>query len=106
MKLNIESIISGNKTLIDDDIQLAIVSDQSIFIKHSINNASLAAGSGALLGNDCYLFIFRQPVQRTLIIGTAIPIGILVTFTLMASLGLTLNIMTLGGLSFRHGIAN
>ena len=88
---------------IDDDIQLAIVSDQSIFIKHSINNASLAAGSGALLAM-IVIYLFLGSVQRTLIIGTAIPIGILVTFTLMASLGLTLNIMTLGGLALGMGL--
>ena len=88
---------------IDDDIQLAVVSDQSVFIKHSINNAALAAGSGAMLAM-IVIYLFLGSVQRTLIIGTAIPIGILVTFTLMASLGLTLNIMTLGGLALGMGL--
>jgi len=88
---------------IDDDIQLAVVSDQSVFIKHSINNAALAAGSGALLAM-IVIYLFLGSLQRTLIIGTAIPIGILVTFTLMASLGLTLNIMTLGGLALGMGL--
>ncbi len=88
---------------IDDDIQLAIVSDQSVFIKHSINNAALAAGSGATLAM-IVIYLFLGSLQRTLIIGTAIPIGILVTFTLMASLGLTLNIMTLGGLALGMGL--
>ncbi len=88
---------------IDDDIQLAVVSDQSVFIKHSINNAALAAGSGAMLAM-IVIYLFLGSLQRTLIIGTAIPIGILVTFTLMASLGLTLNIMTLGGLALGMGL--
>ena len=88
---------------IDDDIQLAVVSDQSVFIKHSINNAALAAGSGAMLAM-IVIYFFLGSLQRTLIIGTAIPIGILVTFTLMASLGLTLNIMTLGGLALGMGL--
>ena len=88
---------------IDDDIQVAVVSDQSVFIKHSINNAALAAGSGAMLAM-IVIYLFLGSLQRTLIIGTAIPIGILVTFTLMASLGLTLNIMTLGGLALGMGL--
>ena len=43
-------------------------------------------------------------LRRTLIIGSAIPIAILVTFILMSSAGLTLNIMTLGGLALGIGM--
>ncbi|UCE90442.1 MAG: efflux RND transporter permease subunit, partial [Pseudomonadota bacterium] len=43
-------------------------------------------------------------LRRTLIIGLAIPLAILVTFTLMDAGGLTLNIMTLGGLALGVGM--
>jgi len=88
---------------IPDDIQLAIVSDQSVFVRHAINNASLAAGSGALLAM-IVIYLFLGSLSRTLIIGTAIPIGIMVTFIIMQALGLTLNIMTLGGLALGMGL--
>ncbi len=101
VKHRIENLRAQNA--INDDIQLAIVADQSVFIKHAINNAALAAGSGAMLAM-IVIYLFLGSLQRTLIIGTAIPIGILVTFTLMAALDLTLNIMTLGGLALGMGL--
>lgn len=88
---------------IPDDIILAVVDDQSIFVRHAINNAALAAGSGALLAM-LVIYLFLGSLLRTLIIGTAIPIGVLVTFIIMQSLGLTLNIMTLGGLALGMGL--
>ncbi|MBE9567617.1 MAG: efflux RND transporter permease subunit, partial [Proteobacteria bacterium] len=91
------------QNVIPDDIQVEVVGDQSIFVRHSINNAMLAAGSGALLAM-VVIYLFLGSMLRTLIIGTAIPIGIMVTFILMQALGLTLNIMTLGGLALGMGL--
>jgi multidrug efflux pump subunit AcrB len=88
---------------IPGDIKLAIVADQSVFVRHAISNATLAAASGALLAM-VVIYLFLGSVLRTLIIGTAIPIGVLVTFIIMQALGLTLNIMTLGGLALGMGL--
>ena len=88
---------------IPDDIKLAIVDDQSTFVRHAINNAALAAGSGALLAM-LVIYLFLGSLKRTLIIGSAIPIGVMVTFIIMEALGLTLNIMTLGGLALGMGL--
>ncbi len=88
---------------IPEGITLAIVADQSIFVRHAINNATLAAGAGALLAM-IVIYLFLGSLLRTLIIGTAIPIGVLVTFIILQSLGLTLNIMTLGGLALGMGL--
>lgn len=86
-----------------EGIDLAITADQSIFIKQSIRNAAIAAGSGAFLAM-LVIYLFLGSIKRTLIIGTAIPIGILVTFIIMQISGLTLNIMTLGGLALGMGL--
>jgi len=88
---------------IPESIELAIVDDQSTFIRHAINNASIAAGSGALLAMFV-IYLFLGSLKRTLIIGSAIPIGIMVTFIIMEFMGLTLNIMTLGGLALGMGL--
>lgn len=85
------------------DIQLAIVDDQSVFVRHAVNNAAIAAASGALLAM-AVIYLFLGSLLRTLIIGTAIPIGILVTFIIMQIFGLTLNIMSLGGLALGMGL--
>ncbi len=92
-----------NQKLIPPDIEITTVSDQSTYVRHALSNASLAAFSGAVLAM-IVIYLFLGNIIRTLIIGTAIPIGILVTFTIMDLSGLTLNIMTLGGLALGMGL--
>ena len=89
--------------LIPPDIKLTTVDDQSVYVRHALRNASLAAFSGAILAM-IVIYLFLGNILRTLIIGTAIPIGILVTFIIMEVNGLTLNIMTLGGLALGMGL--
>ena len=50
------------------------------------------------------VFLFLGDLRRTLIVGVSIPLSVLVTFALMGLGGLTLNIMTLGGLALGVGI--
>ena len=89
--------------LLPDDIELVPVSDQSVYIRQSLQNSTLAALSGALLAM-AVVYIFLGNLRRTLIIGSAIPIAIMVTFVLMGLGGLTLNVMTLGGLALGVGM--
>jgi len=89
--------------LIPDDIGLDTVSDQSVYVRHALRNASTAVISGALLAM-LVVYLFLGNLRRTLIIGSAIPMAIFFTFTLMAFGGLTLNIMTLGGLALGVGM--
>jgi hydrophobe/amphiphile efflux-1 (HAE1) family protein len=89
--------------LVPEDIELRSVSDESIYIRQALNNSSLAALSGALLAM-LVVYVFLGNLRRTLIIGSAIPIAIMVTFVIMGMGGLTLNIMTLGGLALGVGL--
>ena len=89
--------------LIPPDIALRKVDDQAHYIRQSVRNAAGAALSGAVLAM-LVVYLFLGDFRRTLIIGTAIPVAILVTFILMAAGGLTLNIMTLGGLALGIGM--
>ncbi len=91
------------KHLIPEDVQITAVDDQAIFIKHALNNASRAALSGAFLAM-LVVYFFLGDLRRTLIIGTAIPLAIVITFIIMEITGLTLNIMTLGGLALGIGM--
>lgn len=92
-----------NNDQIPSDIRVQTVGDQSVFIRHSVNNAATAAISGAFLAM-LVVFLFLGNLTRTLIIGSAIPIAILVTFIIMNLTGITLNIMTLGGLALGIGM--
>ncbi|HOQ90511.1 MAG TPA: efflux RND transporter permease subunit, partial [Candidatus Hydrogenedentes bacterium] len=73
-------------------VELAVISDQSRFIRASIDevqNAILQGGLFALI----VLFLFLREVKSTLIIGVAIPLSVIATFVPMYMQGITLNIM-------------
>lgn len=91
------------QNILPEDVTLTTVSDQSIYILQSLKNASLAAISGAFLAMSM-VYLFLGNLRRTLIIGSAIPIAIMFTCVLMGLGGLTLNIMTLGGLALGVGM--
>lgn len=89
--------------LIPADMSVAQVSDQAVFVRNALNNAGMAALSGTLLAM-IVVYLFLGDLRRTLIIGSAIPLAVMVTFSLMGAGGLTFNIMTLGGLALGVGM--
>ena len=79
-----------------------MVMDQSVYIRQSINtigNEALLAGLLAII----VLFIFFHNIRTTLITATAIPIALMATFAALYFSGITINMMTLGGLSLAMG---
>ena len=50
------------------------------------------------------LLFFRRSLRSTLIIGSSIPLAVLATMALIYGSGLTLNLMTLGGLALGVGM--
>ena len=89
--------------LVPADIDIYPITDQSIYVRQALNNSVLAVISGALLAMSV-VYVFLGNLRRTLIIGSAIPIAVMVTFVLMGLGNLTLNIMTLGGLALGVGL--
>jgi len=82
---------------------LTLVADRSVFIEDSINEVRNAAIFGGLLA-VIVLFLFLRNVRSTTIIAISIPISILVTFAPLNLLGVSLNIMSLGGLALGIGM--
>lgn len=89
--------------LIPDDVAVTAVGDQSVYIRHALASAAQAVIGGATLAM-LMVYLFLGDLRRTLVVGTAIPISMLVTFVLMDAAGLSLNIMTLGGLAVGVGM--
>ncbi|MEE9270615.1 MAG: efflux RND transporter permease subunit [Candidatus Krumholzibacteria bacterium] len=85
------------------DHALTILFDQSHFIKQSINEVRNAAIIGGILA-IMVLFAFLRDVRSTIIIATSIPISIVTTFLLMYRMNISLNIMSLGGLTLGIGM--
>ncbi|MDH5268538.1 MAG: efflux RND transporter permease subunit [Candidatus Krumholzibacteria bacterium] len=86
-----------------DDVKIDVLFDQSRFIKSAINEVRLNAIQGALL-SVLILYIFLRDFRSTMIIGLSIPISIMFTFVIMQQLGVSLNLMSLGGLALGVGM--
>lgn len=80
-----------------------VITNQGTFIKNAIGEVKESAVLGIILA-VIILFVFLRRFGTTLIVSMAIPISIVATFNLMFFNGLTLNIMTLGGLALGAGM--
>lgn len=79
------------------------VQNQGQFIQKSIDEVKETALIGIVIA-IIILFVFLRRIKATLIISIAIPISVIATFNLMYFNGLSLNIMTLGGLALGAGM--
>ncbi|MCP4663601.1 MAG: efflux RND transporter permease subunit [bacterium] len=89
--------------LIDPGLDIEVVTDQARYIRQSVREVLETAfwgGSLALL----VLFFFLRSVKKTLIISVSIPVSVVATFFLMYVSGISLNIMSLGGLTLGIGL--
>ncbi len=83
-------------------VRIVTVYDQSLFVKQSIDRVFEDAVMGGILAFIVILLFLRNIRSSTIVI-TAIPISILATFSLMYFQGITLNMMSLGGLALGVG---
>lgn len=80
-----------------------VITNQSHFIKSTINEVINTAIIGGLLAILILLY-FLKNIRSTLVISTAIPVSVIITFFLMFSTNVTLNIISLGGLALGIGM--
>ncbi|MDC0671051.1 efflux RND transporter permease subunit [Nannocystis radixulma] len=83
--------------------EVDILTDRSKFIESSIDEVRGTALSGGILA-VIILFLFLRDVKTTLIVAISIPISVLVTFAPLNITGVSLNIMSLGGLALGIGM--
>ncbi len=84
-------------------VELKLISDPSRFIKSAIEEVRSTAFVGGVLAL-VVLFFFLRDLKSTAIIGVSIPVSILVTFIPMFLFGVSLNLMSLGGLALGIGM--
>lgn len=75
---------------------------QADFIEASISNVQEALRDGAIMV-AIILFLFLMNGRTTLISLTAIPLSLAITFLVFKGMGLSINVMTLGGLAIAIG---
>ena len=83
--------------------ELATIDDQSVFIRDSIYQVKKAALEGGLLA-ILIIFLFLRDGWSTFVISLSLPVSIIATFFFMDQLGLSLNVMSLGGLALATGL--
>jgi HAE1 family hydrophobic/amphiphilic exporter-1 len=85
------------------DVEVAIASSQSGFIRDAISNVVQALGFGAILA-FLVLFLFLHDGRYPVAISLSIPISVILTFGLLYLFDVSLNIMSLGGLALGVGM--
>lgn len=82
---------------------LQVIQDQSRFVKSAVTEVEQTGIIGIILA-VLVLYVFLRRIGVTAVISFAIPVSVIATFNLMYFNGLTLNIMTLGGLALGAGM--
>jgi multidrug efflux pump subunit AcrB len=85
------------------ELNIALVGDQSIFVKAAVSGVVREAILAALL-TALMILLFLGSWRSTLIITTSIPLAILTSIVILSALGETINVMTLSGLALAVGI--
>jgi multidrug efflux pump subunit AcrB len=88
--------------LTQDDIDLKVVMDQSIYVRHSIKSLIEEGALGAVLCS-LVILIFLGEWRMTLIAVMTIPISVLAALICLHYTNNTVNVMTLAGLSLAIG---
>jgi CzcA family heavy metal efflux pump len=84
-------------------LQITPLFDQSVFVRTSIDEVLREAGIAAFL-TALMILLFLGSWRSTLIVCISIPLSILTSICILAALGETINVMTLGGLALAVGI--
>lgn len=84
-------------------LKIGTVMDTSDYIKDSISNVTITAFLSAIIAFFILLLFLKNPVTSG-IIAVSIPTSILATFALMYLAGMTLNILSMGGVAIGIGM--
>ena len=84
-------------------VEVKVVYDQSIFIKDAIRGVTDAAWQGGILAFLVLVFFLRN-ITSSLIVALSIPLSVLACLILMFFSGISINIMSLGGLALGVGM--
>ena len=99
----IKERVADIRKVLPENVSLAILGDQSLFVEGAVSGVAHEAVLAAVL-TSLMILLFLGSWRSTVIIAISIPLSILGAIALLAAFGETLNIMTLGGLALAVGI--
>ena len=95
--------LRGELTRLDPNLRMDVITDQARYIRQAVREVLETALYGGLLA-ILVLFLFLRSLKKTLIISVSIPVSVVATFFLMYVADISLNIMSLGGLTLGVGL--
>jgi len=104
--VNVSNAVQAELALIQaemPDIHAVVLIDPADYIRFSLRTVSESAVVGGILA-IIVLFIFLRNIRTTLVIAVSMPVSIIATFVLMYYADISLNMMSLGGLTLGVGM--
>ncbi len=99
----VKTILSAVRRDLPPDLKLAFYYDQSLLVRASVQSVWEAIGFGLVL-SVVILYLFLRSWGTTLVATLVIPVTVLVTLGAMKALGMSFNLMTLGGIAAAIGL--
>jgi CzcA family heavy metal efflux pump len=99
----VKSILSAVRHDLPTDLKLAFYYDQSLLVRASVQSVWEAIGFGLVL-SVVILYLFLRSWGTTLVATLVIPVTVLLTLGAMKALGMSFNLMTLGGIAAAIGL--
>ncbi|MBC7605816.1 MAG: efflux RND transporter permease subunit [Burkholderiales bacterium] len=97
-----EKIEMAKKTYLPNDLKLKLTNDQSSRVEHQVDELSNHIIFGIVL--VMIVLMFTMGLRNSLFVGAAIPLSMLMAFSILSMFGLTLNTMVLFGLVMGLGM--
>jgi multidrug efflux pump subunit AcrB len=99
----VKKILPKLQETLPPSLHLELLGDQSVFVKAAVSGV-VREGLIAAALTSLMILLFLGSWRSTVIIAISIPLAVLSSIIMLAVLGQTLNIMTLGGLALAVGI--
>jgi multidrug efflux pump subunit AcrB len=99
----VRGVMPSVLSTLPSEYKVDLLFDQSLYVRAAIEGVVKEAGIAAAL-TALMILLFLGSWRSTVIVITSIPLSILVSIIVLACIGETLNLMTLGGLSLAVGI--
>ena len=97
-----EKIKLAQENYLPKDLKLKLTNDQSSRVEHQVNELSNHIIFGIVL--VMIVLMFTMGLRNSLFVGAAIPLSMMIAFTILSAFGLTLNTMVLFGLVMGLGL--
>ena len=99
----VNTMLPGIRAALPEGMNIELVNDQSTFTRASVDDAMGNIILGVIF-TSIVLFLFLTNIRSTFIVALSMPTSIVATFMLIKAWGLSLNMMSLMGISVSVGV--